>query len=86
MVFVREAADNGAVHANVSRVRRVGGIDKDVPRVHVRVKETVAKHLREKYLDTAFAEQFEVGALCLECLDVGDGNVLDIVPSGATPT
>ena len=74
LVRVRQAADDGAVHADIGWVGRIGGVHKDVARMHVGMKEAVLKHLGEKNLHAAFAQQLQVGTPGTQRLNIGDGN------------
>ena len=77
LVRVAKAADNGAVHRDVGGVGWVCSIDKNIARMHVRVKEAVAKHLGEENLYTAFTQYFEVGTFGSQCLHVRNWNPAD---------
>ena len=55
-ILLVDLADDGTVDRHVARVFRLGAVDKDVARVHVGVKETVAEHLRKENLHTALGE------------------------------
>ena len=77
LVRVAEAADDGAIHRDISRVRRVGGIHEDIARVHVGVEEAVAEHLGKKDLHAALGQQLEVGAPGLQLFHVGDRDTGD---------
>ncbi len=51
LVEVGERADDPEIQRDIAPEGRFGDADLDVARVHVRMKEPIAEHLREKDLD-----------------------------------
>ena len=77
LVLLGQRAHDAEVQRDVlAAVRRVDG-DENVARVHVGVKEAVAKHLGEKDLDAGARQPLDVDAL----LDAGALDWLIGVPS-----
>ena len=56
LILLVDLADDGTIDRHVARVVRLGAVDKDVARVHIRMKEAVPEHLRKENLHAAFGE------------------------------
>ena len=72
-----ELADNGAVHSNISRVIWLAAVHKNITRVHVGVKKTVAKYLGEENFNAAFSQQFQIDLFPLEGVNVANRHTVN---------
>src|SRR5690606_24104473 len=77
LILVAQRADDAEVDRDVAGTLRVRDVDEDVPRMHVRMEEVVAEHLREEDLDAVLGEQTDVRAARLEERDVADRDAVD---------
>jgi hypothetical protein len=75
-VLVIDLANDGAVDRYVSGILGLGAIDKNIARVHIGVKETVAEYLREENFDAALCQQLDINLFALERFDVTDGHAV----------
>src|SRR6185295_16237838 len=79
LVDLGEGAHDPEIERYVAPLQRSFGsvgsvpdVDQDVSRVHVRMKEPVAKHLGEEYLDTGTRERGNIDAPRAQLVDLGD--------------
>ncbi|CSA84967.1 Uncharacterised protein [Vibrio cholerae] len=56
LIFAIQCPDYAAVQTNPLRVFRMVRIDEHVTRMHIRMEETVAKHLGEKHTHATFRQ------------------------------
>ena len=71
-ISISQGADNAKVHAHIlANVVSVSS-HRNVARMHVGVKKTIAEHLREKYFNAVAGQLFNVDASVAQLVDLVD--------------
>src|ERR1700722_16327673 len=71
-----QGADNAEIDRRVARVLRIIDLDENIAGVHVGMKEIVAEHLREEYLDAVLGQLGNVGAARAQFPDLADDDTV----------
>ena len=77
LVFIGQRADNAKVDSDVLRVILMLRRDKDISRVHVRVKEIMVKHLPIENLDTVFSQFLHIHTDTSHLIHITNGYATD---------
>ena len=72
LVGLRQAADDGAVDGDITRLTGVGDVHEDVARMHIGVEEVVLEELREERLYASLSELLHVRAGAHQRIHIGD--------------
>ena len=58
LIFRLQRADNTAIDTNVTGLSRIGSINENIARVHIRMEKAITKYLGEKYFNTPLCQFF----------------------------
>ncbi len=70
----RQRTNDAKIQCDIRRIGRIGRIDHDVARMHIRVEKVVAKNLGIKNFHTAARQHFQVHVGRFEAIQIVDGD------------